>query len=443
MKVSYEKAKTEYKFKVKHGKVHLKKYLGNEKKVIIPEFIDDMPVTKIDWWAFHYHEEITEVVIPGTVKYIQYGAFCGCKNLKKVSFSSKVYLRGAVFLDSGLEEIDGQEYITGDVSNRWFFEGTPFMDKSDIMIFDDKLIRCKTKEKVYKVPSNVKSIGCKAFYMSPVEEVILPEGLKEIHTWAFARTNIKSFKIPDSVEVLADGALSTNPKCAPIEDWYIPEDFGRRQKWFFSDFSDEVSVIHDTQFRVESGRTKWTDERVYEDVSCISCGYNPILQAIAKQTFPKRLKYLKHVSLLAGARVNVLRTDDFKTGGFENVFVAGCGFLHPRDNTPRRFRIIFDLDDSYGEVLFYLPYLPWIFPLWERNIHNKIYDFYNKCLNNGKDGKFFDMELYDDNILKQDIPLKVKGEIAVLRCSSNYRLSEKARENYQEFLRYHHKRLEF
>jgi hypothetical protein len=146
------------------------------------------------------------------------------------------------------------------------------------------------------------------------------------------------------------------------------------------------------------------------------------------------------VSLLAGARVNVLKTDDFKIGGCENVFVAGCGFLHPMKNTPRRFRIIFDLDDSYGEVLFYLPYLPWRNDTWKKERKStKIYDFYNQCLNNGKDGKFFDMELYDDNILNQDIPLKVKGEIASLRCSSNYRLSEKARENYQEFLSYHHK----
>ena len=72
MIVSYEKAEREYRFKIKHGKVHIKKYLGKASKVVIPEFIEDMPVTKIDWWAFQQNDNMTEVVIPRTVKYIVY-----------------------------------------------------------------------------------------------------------------------------------------------------------------------------------------------------------------------------------------------------------------------------------------------------------------------------------------------------------------------------------
>lgn len=437
MIVSYDKAEKEYKFKIRHGKVHIKKYLGDDTKVIIPECIEDMPVTKIDWWAFQQNKTLTEVVIPKTVKYIEYGAFGLCMNLKKVTFSSKVYLNGAAFVSSGLEEVEGLEYVTGNASGRPFFDGTPFMEMQDFLVCDNMLIRCKTQEEVYKVPENIRTIGYHAFFGSDVKEVILPEGLKEIHNWAFAHTNITSFKIPDSVEVLPGGALTTYAKKDPIEDWSIPKDFGRRVGWTFEDFSEEVNVIHDTQFRVCSGRTQSTDERIYEDVSCISCGYNQFQMPIAKQIFPKRLEYLKHVSLLAGACVNVFKTDDFKIGGCESVFRESEGFLHPRRNTPRRFRIIFDLAESYGEIIFYLPYLPWI----RGHKPTKVYDFYNRCLNNGKDGKFFDMELYDDNILEQDIPLRIKGEIAAIRCSSNYRLSDKARENYREFLKYHQKRL--
>ena len=376
MIVSCDKAEIEYRFKIKHGKVHIKKYLGKGSKVIIPEFIGNMPVTKIDWWAFLKNENITEVVIPRTVKYIEYGAFGLCPNLKKVTFTSKVYLNGAVFVSSGLEEVEGQEYITGNVSGRPFFDCTPFMEKTDPLIFGDKLVRCKTKEEVYRVPSNIKSIGYRAFYGASVKEVILPEGLKEIHNWAFEHTNIKSFRIPDSVEVLGGSSLTTYAPRAPIEDWYIPQDFGRRYGWSFDEFSDKVNVIHDTQFRVEQGLTKSTDERVYEDVSCNACGYNPFLTPMAKQTFPENMKYLKHVSLLARARVNVLKTDDFKIGSCETVFSENHGFLHPCHNTPRRFRIIFDLKDAYGEIIFYLPYLPWI----RGHKPAKLYDFYNRCL---------------------------------------------------------------
>ena len=82
MIVSYDKAEKEYRFKIKHGKVHIKKYLGNQSKVIIPEFVEDMPVTKIDWWAFHLNKSIIEVVIPSTVKYIEYGAFGLCEKVE-------------------------------------------------------------------------------------------------------------------------------------------------------------------------------------------------------------------------------------------------------------------------------------------------------------------------------------------------------------------------
>ena len=440
MELSIYDAIKEYKLKIKHGKVQIKKYLGNDKKVVIPDFIDGMPVTKIETWAFAINEEITEVTIPDTVRYIGYGAFGICKNLKKVTFSGKVYLNGAVFVSSGLEEVIGLEYITGDDSGRCFFDGTPFLEKNDILILDNMLIKCKTEDEVYVVPENVTSIGYMAFWGSSLKKVILPNGLKHIHNWAFEHTNISGVKIPDSVEVLEYNALETRNKSDSLEDWEIPQNFGRRPGWDCYEFFSTRSVIHDTQFRVENykERSKCTDERIYEDVSCISCGYNRFLTPLAKQTFPKRLEYLKHVGLVARARVSVFKNDDFKIERSEEIFSPGNGYLHPTHNTPRKFRIIFDLDDAYGEILFYLPYLPWA----KGNKPTNIYDFYNKCLNNGKDGKFFDMDLYDSEILNQDIPLKVKGEIAKLRCSSNYRLSDKARENYKEFLRIHHKRLQ-
>ena len=177
MELSIYDAIKEYKLKIKHGKVQIKKYLGNDKKVVIPDFIDGMPVTKIETWAFAINEEITEVTIPDTVRYIGYGAFGICKNLKKATFSGKVYLDGAVFVSSGLEEVIGLEYITGDDTGRCFFDGTPFLEKNDILILDNMLIRCKTEDEVYVVPENVTSIGYMAFWGSSLKKVILPNGI--------------------------------------------------------------------------------------------------------------------------------------------------------------------------------------------------------------------------------------------------------------------------
>ena len=69
-------------------------------------------------------------------------------------------------------------------------------------------------------------------------------------------------------------------------------------------------------------------------------------------------------------------------------------------------------------------------------------DFYNRCLKNGKDGKFLDFDVYDGGILEQDLPFRILIEMAYLRLTSNYRLSGEARGAYVEYFRFHHRKCE-
>ena len=41
--------------------------------------------------------------------------------------------------------------------------------------------------------------------------------------------------------------------------------------------------------------------------------------------------------------------------------------------------------------------------------------------------------MYDGNILDQEIPFRIKAEIAYMRCNSGYRLSEAAIDNYKNY----------
>lgn len=49
--------------------------------------------------------------------------------------------------------------------------------------------------------------------------------------------------------------------------------------------------------------------------------------------------------------------------------------------------------------------------------------------------------MYDGNILDQEIPFRIKAEIAYMRCKSGYRLSEAAIDNYKNYFTYHRKKL--
>lgn len=58
-------------------------------KLVVPENINQIPVTTILENTFFALEGLEEVIIPSTVEYVQSGAFVNCESLKKVSFLSK------------------------------------------------------------------------------------------------------------------------------------------------------------------------------------------------------------------------------------------------------------------------------------------------------------------------------------------------------------------
>ncbi len=434
MEMSLEKASEEYVFRRKHGKIHIKKYIGKGGKIEIPQFIGGMPVTKIDFFAFS-GSGVTEVIIPDGIRFIGTAAFSRCKKLKKVALLGKIdKCDYNVFYDSALEEIEGIEFLSGTHINIGSFKKTPFYEANQTLIIGDKLIWCRDDSEVINVPDRVRRIGYCAFWSSKAKKIVLPKGLIEIGNLAFLSAGIEEIDIPDSVERVGTGALSD---CRLLKEIRLPLDFGRRIGW--SDFLDlSNKVINDTQIDPPSD----DDVLVYDDVSCIVCSdamrYSPY-RVREKQVFPKRLEYLKYAGLLLSAKVNVLRNDTFIVGvrAKDNVDFPGFG-----SNLERRFTIVFELDNVCAEVLFWLPFVPY----WRRRGCNSpkrytLTGFYKRCLVNCKDGRFFDFEEYDGHILEQDIPFRIKAEIAYKRFSSSYRLSDEAKENYKRYFTFHRKKL--
>ena len=54
--------------------IQISKYIGNETSVVIPEQIENLPVTSIGYRAFD-NPDLRKVVIPESVKFIVYSAF--------------------------------------------------------------------------------------------------------------------------------------------------------------------------------------------------------------------------------------------------------------------------------------------------------------------------------------------------------------------------------
>ena len=194
-------------------------YLGDNTvtKVVIPE-----GVKIIEAYAFASLTALEEVVLPSTLESIEYGAFVGCSNLKKITFSGannlKIINQGA-FKDCGLE-------------------GT--LDLSAACVISDYAFAGNTKLEAVKTSENLLSIGqyafaacaklkdvtikaasvkygayafngCKALTSFYVNAAVLPEGMfyecenltsvkigkdvKDIGEFAFRSTAVNSYEI--------------------------------------------------------------------------------------------------------------------------------------------------------------------------------------------------------------------------------------------------------
>ena len=196
-------------FTIRGSEAYIDDYVGDEKRVEIPEEVWGRKVTCISWGCFE-ESPVEEVIIPETVTVIE-GAFRDCENLKQITLPSKLELIGSyAFARSGIESIVLPESVK----------------EVDECAFKNS----KVKEIVGI--ENVEYIGAKAFWGTPwvesiegdyvcigdilylyrgeEEEVIIPLGIKEIRgafmtdeEYPYPR-NVKKVFIPETVTTISE-----------------------------------------------------------------------------------------------------------------------------------------------------------------------------------------------------------------------------------------------
>ena len=86
-------AKSDYQYKQINGEIIITKYVGKDIHVTIPTLIDGSPVTAIDEGAFQGCE-ITEVILPATLRQIGWFAFSNCPALREITIPPSVTVIG-------------------------------------------------------------------------------------------------------------------------------------------------------------------------------------------------------------------------------------------------------------------------------------------------------------------------------------------------------------
>lgn len=138
-----------------------------------------------------------------------------------------------------LDNPDGKKIPFGKIlESLWpmheIVESVPFV------IHDNELIHVHGKDRVVSVPEGIKSIGKRAFstLSTDAEEIILPQGVKEIKEFAFSNLKIKKVTLPYGITDIGGSAFSSSS----VEHVILPEGITEIKRHTFGDSLRYVTI---------------------------------------------------------------------------------------------------------------------------------------------------------------------------------------------------------
>ena len=256
--------------KINDSEIILTEYLGDEKVLTIPAYIDGFKVVKIKSFCF-LESEIEEITIPDNIN-LDNNVFIGCDDLTKINKTNLTEWELLKIIDDchSIEHIE-TEFEQNDFKLRINIKGEISLikyigDKSFLNIpktinnflvtkIEDKCfldcLRLKevilsdfieeigenafsnTGIKNINIPDGVEIIEKGVFYNCyKLKEVTLPNSVKEIGEYAFYSSGIESIKIPDGVEIIEEKAFYN---CYKLKEVTLPNSIKEIEKHAFYD----------------------------------------------------------------------------------------------------------------------------------------------------------------------------------------------------------------
>lgn len=162
-------------------------YTGTQTVLSVPETLDGHTVIALENKAL-YNSKLTELILPDTLQYVGNFAAMYCTELEKVTFGRDIQKIGVSAFESA-----------GDNTKS---EG-----------------KGKLKTLVWNGAPEI--IAEKAFqYNHLLDEIVLPDGVREIGEWAFAKCfGAKRIVLGEGLETIGDHAFL---KCRSVEEIVIP-----------------------------------------------------------------------------------------------------------------------------------------------------------------------------------------------------------------------------
>ena len=208
---------TDFEYTIQNGAVKLTKYKGKARNLVIPETIENSPVTELGEKLFDVNVSLVRVSIPDTVTKIRCWAFASCSNLESVKMSKNIEsIDYFCFRRCGkLKAISFPKRVANPD-----FGIFAHCDSLDTLITDDGEQLLKVGRDVrgeYTVPASIREVVASAFSDAQVKRVIFEEGATHIQRIAFGGCkNLTSVTLPQTLEVIGEGALASCPSLKEV-----------------------------------------------------------------------------------------------------------------------------------------------------------------------------------------------------------------------------------
>lgn len=215
--------------------VEITRYLGEEETVVIPDTINELPVTSIGNYAFASCSSVTNIIIPDSMTNIGDWAFYHCESLTSVSLGRSISHIGnnAFYHCPSLIsfDVDPENIIHASIDG--------ILYNKDVTV----LIQCPVgKIGDVIVPDSVTIIGDRAFSYCPyITSITLGDNVVQIGNSAFTScTSLTSITIPDSVTTMG---YSVFHGCYNLATITIGNGVTSISDWTFAYCSSLTSIV--------------------------------------------------------------------------------------------------------------------------------------------------------------------------------------------------------
>ena len=194
----------DFEYQIQDESVIITAYNGIEENVVVPETIEELPVTAIGQWAFSRNNDLLQVTLPDTVTSLGMEAFSYCRNLESVQLSAFLtQVEGYAFYGCNrLGEINLPDTVTE--------------------IGDYAFASCLSLTQVTLPPELTTLAEGTFFDCGSLETVVIGNAVTELKARCFERCDsLTRIHIPASVKAIAE---NTFIYCGSLEEFTVDAD---------------------------------------------------------------------------------------------------------------------------------------------------------------------------------------------------------------------------